>query len=118
MEQILTCINCPVGCRMKVTLSEEGKVLSVEGNTCPRGKKYAEQESTLPLRMVTAVIPVENREMPLSVKTAEPVPKRLISDVMAQLKSVRVSAPVRIGQVIVPDICGTGVPVIATRPLT
>ena len=116
-QQVITCINCPVGCRMTVTLNEKKEVISVQGNTCARGDKYARQECTLPLRMITAVIPAENSAVPLSVKTAEPVPKRLIGDVMAQLKQVRVSAPVALGQVVLPDVCGTGVPIIATRPL-
>ena len=117
MEQIITCINCPVGCRMKVTLNDEGEVLSVEGNTCARGSKYAKQECTMPLRMITAVIPAENSPVPLSVKTESPVPKHLISEIMEQLKLVRVSAPVTPGQVVLPNVCGTGVNVIATRPL-
>ena len=58
MDKLITCINCPVGCRMTVTLSDGGDVLSVEGNTCPRGDRYARQESVQPLRMVTAVAPV------------------------------------------------------------
>ena len=118
MEQIITCINCPVGCRMTVTLSDAGEVLSVTGNTCARGNKYAHQECTLPLRMITAVIPAENSETPLSVKTAEPVPKHLISAVMEQLRHVKVSAPVALGQVILPNVCDTGVNIIATRPLS
>ncbi len=117
MEQMITCINCPVGCRMKVTLSEQGEVLSVEGNTCPRGDKYARQECVMPLRMITAVIPVSGGGTPLSVKTAQPVPKRLIFDVMEALKNVSVSAPVAQGQIILPDVCGTGVDIIATRAL-
>lgn len=117
MEQQITCINCPVGCRMKVVLNGAGQVESVEGNTCPRGKKYAEQECVLPLRTVTAVIPAENSAVPLSVKTAKPVPKKLIGAVMRELRSVHVTAPVAIGQVILQDVCGTGVSVVATRPL-
>ncbi len=117
MEQIITCINCPVGCRMTVSLNETGEVVSVSGNTCARGEKYAHQECTLPLRMVTAVIPVANSDVPLSVKTAQPVPKKLIFAVMEELKKVQVAAPVALGQVILPDVCGTGVSVIATRPL-
>ncbi len=117
MEQMITCINCPVGCRMKVTLNDQKEVLSVEGNTCPRGRKYAEQECTLPLRMITAVIPAKNSGTPLSVKTADPVPKHLIMDVMEALKKTEVSAPVKLGQVVLPDVCGTGVNIIATRPL-
>ena len=118
MEQSITCINCPVGCRMTVTLSEQGDFLSVTGNTCPRGAKYAQQECTLPERMITAVIPVAGCETPLSVKTASPVPKKLIYDIMNELSSVQISAPVAIGQVILPDVLHTGVDIIATRSLT
>ena len=99
MDQQITCINCPVGCRMTVTLSESGEIQSITGNTCPRGEKYARQECTLP------------------VKTASPVPKHLIPEVRAALHTVRISAPVALGQTVLPDVCGTGVPVIATRPL-
>lgn len=115
MEQNITCINCPVGCRMTVQLSDNGEVLSVSGNTCPRGDKYARQECTAPERMITAVIPVAGSETPLSVKTASPVPKKLIPDVMAELRRVRLSAPVRLGQIVLPDVLGTGVDVVATR---
>ena len=117
MENIITCINCPVGCLMTVTLSDAGEFLSVSGNTCPRGAKYAQQECTMPLRMITAVIPVENSRTPLSVKTKDPVPKRMIPQVMDALSQVRISAPVALGQVILPDVLGTGSDVIATRSL-
>ena len=114
MEQMITCINCPIGCRMTVTL-EEGKVVSVTGNTCPRGDKYARQEAVDPQRMVTAVVPVEGSAMPLSVKTRTPIPKRLIADCMKELSALRLSAPIAAGQAVLPDVCGTGVDVIATR---
>ena len=117
MEQIIICINCPLGCRMKVTMTEEGDVQRVDGNTCPRGARYAFQECTLPLRMITAVIPVENSQTPLSVKTAEPVPKQLIPTVMNQLNQVHLLAPIAQGQVILQDVCGTGVSIVATRSL-
>ena len=118
MTQQITCINCPVGCRMTVTLSDTGEIQSIEGNTCPRGATYARQECTLPLRMVTAVIPAEGSETPLSVKTASPVPKHLIPDVMTALRGLKVSAPVAIGQVVLPNVCNTGVDIISTRPLS
>ena len=101
MTQTITCINCPVGCRMTVSLSERNEVLSVSGNTCPRGDRYARQECTQPMRMITAVIPVAGCEVPLSVKTSSPVPKQLIGSVMETLSHVQVSLPVHIGQVIV-----------------
>ena len=118
MEQTITCINCPVGCRMTVSLSDTGEFLSVTGNTCPRGAKYAQQECTLPERMITAVIPVAGSETPLSVKTASPVPKKLISSVIDELARVQVSPPVTIGQIVLPDVLNTGVDIIATRSLS
>lgn len=102
---------------MKVMISDDRQVIGVEGNNCPRGEKYAKQECTMPLRMITAVIPVENFDTPLSVKTANPIPKKLIPNVMEELKKARVNIPIQIGQVILSDVCGTGIPVIATRPL-
>ena len=117
MEQIITCINCPVGCRMTVRLSDSGEVLSVTGNTCPRGDKYARQECTLPQRMITAVVPAEGSETPLSVKTANPVPKSMISAIMGELSRVRVSLPVRTGDVVLANVLDTGVDVVATRDL-
>lgn len=115
MEQIITCINCPVGCRMTVTLSDSGEVLSVSGNNCIRGDKYARQECILPLRMITAVIPISGSSVPLSVKTASPVPKHLISNVMNALSKVNVSGPVHIGDSILKNVCDTGIDLIATR---
>ena len=117
MDQIITCINCPMGCRMTVSLSDTGTFLSVSGNTCPRGASYARQECTLPLRMITAVIPVRDSSIPLSVKTSCPVPKSLISDIMSALSDLVVSLPVNAGDVIVPDILHTGADIVATRSL-
>ena len=117
MESMITCINCPVGCRMTVKLSDGGSFLSVSGNTCPRGAKYAQQECTAPERMITAVVPVDGSPVPLSVKTATPVPKKLIRAIMAELSSVSVSLPVRAGDIVLPDVLHTGVDVIATRSL-
>ena len=117
MEQTITCINCPVGCRMTVTLSDSGDFVSVSGNTCPRGASYARQECTLPERMITAVIPVSGSRTPLSVKTSAPVPKSMIQAVMTELGRLTVAAPVRMGQVILPNVLQTGSDIIATRSL-
>ena len=114
MEQTITCISCPVGCRMTVQV-EDGAFVSVTGNTCKRGEIYARQECVAPERMVTAVIPVEGSAMPLSVKTRTPIPKAKIRDCMAALAKVRLAVPVAAGTVVLPDVCGTGVDVIATK---
>ena len=117
MDKVITCINCPVGCRMTVTLSDSWEFVSVSGNTCPRGAKYAEQECTRPLRVITAVIPVSGSDTPLSVKTSAPVPKELIQEIMRALGNVSVSLPVSAGDVILPDVLHTGADIIATREL-
>ena len=112
--EIITCINCPVGCRMEVT--HEGEtVLSVKGNTCKRGDTYARQECVAPLRMVTAVAPVKDREMPVSLKTRTPIPKKQIDDCMRAIMAKPFEAPIAAGDVLIPDVCGTGVDVIATK---
>ena len=110
----ITCINCPVGCRLTVEL-EDGKVVSVTGNTCPRGAVYAKQECVDPLRMVTAVVPVSGSKAPVSCKTRTPIPKKLIAECMKQLAALELTAPVAAGSVILADVCGTGVDVIATK---
>ena len=115
MEQLITCINCPVGCRMTVSLSDEGEYLSVSGNTCPRGAIYAKQECTLPLRIITAVIPVDGSPVPLSVKTSSPVPKSLIPAIMRELSTLHLSAPIPIGRIIIHNILNTQANIIATR---
>ena len=112
--EIITCINCPVGCRMEVTHEGE-KVLSVKGNTCKRGDAYARQECVAPERMVTAVAPVEGRDMPVSLKTRKPIPKKRIDDCMRAIMAHPFSAPIQAGDVLIADVCGTGVDVIATK---
>jgi CxxC motif-containing protein len=112
-EKTVTCINCPIGCRVTVRF-EDGEIVSVEGNTCKRGDTYARQECVEPKRMVTAVLPVESGETPASVRTVSPVPKALIKDVMRELSQLTLKAPVSLGEVVCADVCGTGVDVIAT----
>ena len=110
----ITCINCPVGCRLTVEM-ENGQVVSVTGNTCTRGVTYAKQECVDPLRMVTAVVHVEGSAVPLSVKTKTPIPKKEISSCMQALANAKLTAPIKAGDVVVANVCGTGVDVIATK---
>ena len=113
-EEIITCINCPVGCRMEVTHEGEN-VLSVSGNTCKRGESYARQECVAPERMVTAVAPVKDREMPVSLKTRTPIPKKMIDDCMRAVMEKPFEAPIQAGDVLIANVCGTGVDIIATK---
>lgn len=111
----LICINCPLGCSLTVTM-ENGTVKKVEGNTCPKGEAYGEKEVTNPTRIVTSSVRVEGGNLPVvSVKTASAIPKGMIAACAKALKSVCVKAPVHIGDVVLSDVCGTGVDMIATK---
>ena len=113
----LVCINCPMGCRLKATL-ENGAVTKVEGNTCPRGAAYAKSECTMPMRTVTALAPVKGQAAPLPVKTASPIPKSLMMDCVAEISALSVTLPVKIGDVVLKNVAGTGVDVVATADLS
>lgn len=116
MKQEFICISCPVGCMLTVE-DQDGQIV-VTGNACPRGKTYGVKEFTAPERMVTSSVAADGGMQPLvSVKTASPVPKAAVPDVLAAIRSARAAAPVSIGDVVVPDAAGTGVDVIATRDL-
>lgn len=113
----LTCIGCPLGCQIKVAL-ENGKVIEVCGNTCKKGADYAKKEVTNPTRIITSTVLCDtknNDTVQLSVKTESDVPKDKIFEVMKQLKGVRVKSPIKIGDVILYDVAGTNVNVIATK---
>ncbi|EOS21927.1 hypothetical protein C806_04068 [Lachnospiraceae bacterium 3-1] len=111
----LICIGCPMGCPLKVEM-DNGEVVNVVGNTCKRGDVYARKEVTNPTRIVTSSVIVEGGSLAaVSVKTKEDIPKGKIFDIMKQLKGVKVQAPVHIGDIILSDVAGTGVDIIATK---
>ena len=109
----LTCIVCPRGCEMEVALGEGGEVLSVSGNACKRGAVYANDECTHPRRTVTSTVMLEDGR-PLPVKTAGTVPKELVFEVMKEINAKRVPVGTKIGDVIIENVSGTGVDVVAT----
>ena len=111
----LICIGCPLGCPLTVEM-EGNEVKSVSGNTCPRGDAYAKKELTNPTRIVTSTVRVAGGRLAMvSVKTESDIPKGKIFDCVKALKDVEVMAPVKIGDVIVENVAGTGVNVIATK---
>jgi len=112
----ITCVNCPMGCTLSVQLSD-GQILSVTGQQCPRGDPYALSEVTDPRRMLTTLIVVPGRSRPLSVRTRVPIPLHLIDQALAQIHRCVVRPPVRAGETVLADVCGTGVEVIATTDL-
>ena len=116
MARELICIRCPIGCQLKVEIA--GENISVTGNTCPRGKEYGIKEVTNPTRTVTGSVRVDGGVLPLvSVKTKTDIPKDKIFTVMGIIHKTRMKAPIRIGDIIVPDVAGTGSDIVATRTI-
>lgn len=115
MEKVeLTCIECPVGCRIEVTV-ENGAAVSVKGNSCPRGKLYAENEVVCPMRVVTSTVKTSDGRM-LAVKTDRPVKKAEMFNVMAKINECVVTPPIKIGQVLIKNV-DEGANVVATDEL-
>jgi len=107
-----TCIICPNGCH--VTIDDNG---NITGNGCPRGLAYVKQESTHPLRTVTSTCKVvgSNKCRVVPCKTETAIPKERIFDCMKEIKKVEVKLPIKLHQILIEDVCETGVNVIATK---
>ena len=109
----LICIGCPMGCPIVVEM-EDGKVLSVTGNTCPRGESYARKEVTNPTRIVTTTVRVDGGKVPMiNVKTEQNIPKDKIFECIAALRGVTMKAPIHIGDIILENVADTGVNIVA-----
>lgn len=115
----MICIVCPIGCHLNIVEnleSEDG--YEVEGNKCPRGKIYGIKEMTCPTRIVPTTVAIENAFLKrLPVKTDKPIPKELIFECMEIINKAVVKAPVKVGDIIIGNILGTGVNIVATRSM-
>ncbi len=117
----LICINCPLGCPLTVEQAEDGTVLTVTGNTCPRGKAYAQKELTAPTRIVTSIVCVSGSTQgtaTVSCKTKSDIPKGKIFEIAKALKGVTAIAPIAIGDVLCANVANTGVDIVATKNVT
>ncbi len=112
-ERLLTCIVCPKGCPLKISLDGDGKILSVEGNSCKRGIVYAEDECTHPRRTVTSTVRLASGAV-VAVKTSGTVPKELVFDVMREINAARPEGPLKVGDVVIKNVLDTGADVVAT----
>ena len=112
----LICIVCPNGCRVRV---DEEIHYQVTGNACPRGEDYGRTEMLHPTRVLTGTVKIPGGMISrCPVKTKEPIPKEKILHAARALSDVDLQVPVRVGDVVLPDICGTGVDVVATRSVS
>lgn len=112
------CIGCPLGCRLEVDEDPAGDIVEIRGFSCRKGKTFAEREHTDPRRMITTTVGVTGGLWArLPVHATEEMPKHLLWDVIDALRRVTVTAPVTVGDVIVPRILGTEVDVVASRDM-
>jgi len=112
----LLCITCPRGCPLEIT--REGDTIVEIKAGCKRGQEYAKRELTHPTRMVASTVRVANGVHPLlPVYTSEPFPKDQMRDLMDALRQVTVEAPLRMGDVVVENILGSGVNILASRDM-
>ena len=109
----MICITCPRGCHLEV----DTETLAVRGNSCPKGAEYGKNEVTDPRRVLTSTVRLEGvpGACRLPVKTAAPIPKGLLMQALAALDAVTVTAPVAVGQVVIHDLLGTGVDLVACK---
>jgi len=119
MKTEMSCIVCPMSCLITVEQDDQTKeILSITGNTCKRGEAYARNELTHPMRQLTSTVAIEkgiyNR---LPVILSAEIPKEKIFDVMEQIRKVKVTAPVNVGDILIADVCGLGVDVLASRSM-
>jgi CxxC motif-containing protein len=111
------CIGCPLGCHLEVDADHE-RIVEIRGFSCKRGKEYAAQEHTDPRRFVTTTVSIAHADWArLPVRTQRAVPKDKLRAVCQVLQKVNVQAPIYSGEVIVRDVLGTGIDIIATRDM-
>ncbi len=117
MKKEMICVNCPVGCHLVVEV-EDGNVLSVTGNRCPKGEAYGRQECIQPMRYLTTTVRIRGAiHKVLPVISEREIPLELMKQAMEEVKKVVVEAPVCEGDVVLENLAGTGVKLIASRSM-
>ena len=112
-QQEIVCIVCPNGCRIQCDTS--GGMIACTGQKCKRGEAYAAAELTHPMRTLTTSVKTDFPDSPVvSVRTDGEIEKSKLGDVIRTLGEVRVHDRVKIGDVVVEDVCHTGVNIICT----
>jgi len=117
-EERIICIGCPLGCLVTITIGDKGKVADISGYQCKQGQKYVLEEYKNPARILTATVLTQNSSQPLlSVRTAAPLLKTKLTEGMMVLAKTRAKPPIKLGDVIISNLLGTGVDLVATNDL-
>jgi len=117
-EHEIICTMCPLGCHVRLVVNEAGEPVEVSDYGCKLGRKYAINELKFPGRILTATVRTESGARPLlPVKTNKPIAKDKIFEAMNFLVSLKLRPPVKLGQVILSNIAGTGADLVSTDEL-
>jgi CxxC motif-containing protein len=118
VEENIVCIGCPLGCRTTLRIGGRGEVLKVLGYKCKEGRQYVLEEYRNPVRIFTTTVLTEKSSRPLlPVRTNRPILKSRLKESTLTLVRVKAKPPVRVGQVILPNLLNSGVDVVATDDL-
>ena len=117
MEMRICCTTCPNECELDIEIDENKNIISAKGNKCPRGLAFAEKEVVDPERVLASTVKVVDAKHNtlLPVRTKEALPLRLHFDAMHQLETMHVNAPIKMGDIIIKNVCDSGIDVIASR---
>lgn len=111
----LICIVCPKGCHLHV---DEKNDFAVTGNACARGSEYGMTELKNPTRVITSIVPIEGADgRCCPVKTNKPIPKKDIFRAMEELRKIIVQAPIKTGDTVLANVCGTSADWVATKDM-
>lgn len=117
------CTTCPSECLLTVEVERDAdgavaEVRSVTGNNCPRGDKFAHQELTCPMRVLTTTVAVSGGgEALLPVRTSEAIPPELHTQAMNFIRGLVVNAPIRMGDVVLENLLDTNINLIASMDI-
>ncbi len=111
----IICTGCPLGCRTTLVLDSKGNVTALKDAECKRGEKYVLEEYRTPVRYLTTTVRTGDQRVPLlPVKSSKPMPKALLADGMRATIDVGLKPPVNTGDIVVPNVAGTGIDLVAT----
>lgn len=116
-EVTMCCTTCPSGCALCAWIDAEDKLVKVEGNSCPRGEKFAHKEWIDPERMLTSTVyaVIGGQERLIPVKSKEPISKKLMERAMEEIREVQITTSVKMGDIILPNLAGSGIPLVACK---
>ncbi len=116
-QESLICVSCPMGCHLDIAIPEAGEWI-IKGNQCKRGIAYAKAELTNPTRVLTSTVRINNGFLNrIPVKTREAISKPLLFEAMNVINGITLEAPVKLGDIVIPNLLETGVDVVASRSM-